>query len=173
MDEYTFWSIYFTLCKRYLPKDATSSEPVPTSPASVSTSTAAANTTSTSHGAPTPLHSSALSPAAGSRGVAGTKQNPEAPVGHTDRTPGSNSPHSTGITDAVMVDEGDIDKFTDLDNDPELDAYLQEALHADVDHPHDDEAGSGLGSDVGDLDDYINQLDAEISQTSLEDKTTK
>ncbi len=55
---------------------------------------------------------------------------------------------------AASVEEEDADGLAELENDAELEAYLQEALQIDKE--------DGEGSDVDDLDEYLNQLDAEL-----------
>lgn len=62
---------------------------------------------------------------------------------------------------AASVEEDDADGLAELENDAELEAYLQEALKIDKD--------DGEGSDVDDLDEYLNQLDAELNDDELGD----
>ncbi|KAF6236430.1 hypothetical protein COO60DRAFT_1709439 [Scenedesmus sp. NREL 46B-D3] len=132
MDEYVFWTIYFTLCKRYLPAEQAAAAPPP---AAAAASGQEAGTNSTAAGSsPAGAGAAAAAAAAGVRGS-------------TDG----------GLGDAEIAE---------LANDPELDAYLQDALHLDGDAAGAGSVGDGDagGSDLDDLDDYINKLDAEVSE---------
>ncbi len=90
----------------------------------------------------------------------------QATAAHLTKRPSSGT---TDNTSEVLVEvpeasaEEDVDGLADLENDPELEAYLQEALQIDKD------GEDGDGSDVGDLDEYLNQLDAELDDDDLGD----
>lgn len=77
------------------------------------------------------------------------------------------------------VDDDDDNAFSeplgDLGDDPELEAYLQEALAVDEDDVDGDGAQDGmtdLESAAEDLDDYITQLDAELAAGSKSEQST-
>lgn len=149
MSDEQFWKIYFELTRKYLPPQAFDPnaplEPVPPPPP--------------------PAHAPRSSPASDTKALA---QSPVASKPESrDHSPVSLKEEpleSCAWSDPVDVDL-DEKELDELENDPELAAYLQEAMQLD------DAAGlaggvedvSDLSDDVEDLDDYINQLDAELN----------
>ncbi|KAL6757124.1 hypothetical protein V8C86DRAFT_3135860 [Haematococcus lacustris] len=91
-----------------------------------------------------------------------------APLGADNESCGLNEADLAALDELGINDSGEQDgacpeddDLHGLDDDPELAAYLQEALAADS--TADAGPGSELGSGAEDLDDYISQLDAELS----------
>ncbi|KAJ9513266.1 hypothetical protein QJQ45_001300 [Haematococcus lacustris] len=91
-----------------------------------------------------------------------------APPGADNESCGLNEADLAALDELGINDSGEQDgacpeddDLHGLDDDPELAAYLQEALAADS--TADAGPGSELGSGAEDLDDYISQLDAELS----------
>jgi hypothetical protein len=124
LDEYQFWMIYFTLCRRYLPRGVFDAD----------------------HAA------AAMAAAAAAGGGGGSPARGGLAAAGGAAAAAAGSVGSGGAAAAY----GSGGALEELAADPELDAYLQEAL----------DGGDGAdedGSDDGDLDDYINALDAEVN----------
>eukprot|EP00878_Enallax_costatus_P041475 GHUV01048265.1.p1 GENE.GHUV01048265.1~~GHUV01048265.1.p1 ORF type:complete len:178 (+),score=67.61 GHUV01048265.1:547-1080(+) len=175
MDEYTFWMIYFTLCKRYLP----SQEEQLQQPQSAATSAAvAANGISSAQKAAVsglPLSSSAKNLRRSTEdGIEERVRQPQVQPDDSSAAQHTSSQSAidaggAGATSAPDTGTETDDGLADLADDPDLDAYLQNALQLDGsagasgaagDHEAHDDAE---GSDIDDLDDYISKLDAEVA----------
>lgn len=150
LHEYEFWMIYFTLCRRYLPKAAFEAG-APGGP------TAAMAGAGGAAAAAAPAQAAAASPAAGGgMGAVGGGSSSNLSRGAAAAA-GVAAGAAAGAAAADKHSDGS-DALEDLAADPELDAYLQEALAVGGGS---DEGAEGAGTDEGDLDDYINALDAE------------
>uniref|UniRef100_A0A383W225 BSD domain-containing protein n=1 Tax=Tetradesmus obliquus TaxID=3088 RepID=A0A383W225_TETOB len=183
MDEYVFWTIYFTLCKRYLPVQRHEEQPeqpqaqqqqqqqqqeaLARSSSSTSSSQQAAGAAAAAGGGSVlPLSSSA----ANLLHEAETQQEAAAAADHQAAAdPAAAAAAAAGGGSAAAAgrvsSEGglDEDELAALADDPELDAYLQDALQLDGDAAAGGSMGEADGSELEDLDDYINKLDAEVS----------
>ncbi|GAX77375.1 hypothetical protein CEUSTIGMA_g4821.t1 [Chlamydomonas eustigma] len=98
-------------------------------------------------------HTSTSSNAAGVSGIESDQWRVASPSGGQITTPRSGV--ESVVVDVDGLGEDYMDHLDDLEDDPELDAYLQEAMALE------DEGGSGDGESEEDLDDYINSLKEE------------
>ncbi|WIA15278.1 hypothetical protein OEZ85_001949 [Tetradesmus obliquus] len=188
MDEYVFWTIYFTLCKRYLPVQTHEEQPEQQQAQQQQQQEALARSSSGTNssqqaGAPATAAAAAAgggsvlplsSSAANLLHEAETQQEAATAAGHQAAADpaaaaaaaagGSSAAAAAAAAGRVSSEGGlDEDELAALADDPELDAYLQDALQLDGDAAAGGSMGEADGSELGDLDDYINKLDAEVS----------
>ncbi|EFJ52389.1 hypothetical protein VOLCADRAFT_116049 [Volvox carteri f. nagariensis] len=145
MSEEVFWIIYFTLVKTLLPLEAFAKDALEGSAAGEAVAAVTAGTLISA------------SPSAKSLRAAQAGTTSTMPVSTHSSTSRLADEADDDDDDGAEGGEADLDE---LEDDPELAAYLEEAL--DVAEGGEAEGISDLGSATDDLDDYINQLDAEL-----------
>lgn len=155
MDEYMFWLIYFTLCKRYLPQQQHQAE----DPETAAVAAAGAAAAAAAAGGAAVAHSSGGDAAAAAAGSSQSQGD-----GGTAASQGAGAASAAaGAGAGAGAAPGEAEQLVELgDDDPELTAYLQDALQLDGKAGEGDDSGE-LGSDMDDLDDYLTQLDAEVN----------
>ena len=155
LDDFQFWLTYFTLCRRYLPREAFDPAAAAAASAAAAGGSGAAAAGAAGAAAAAAAAGGAERSRHGSGGVGGGGGGPAHGGSDTDGA------HSDGGSEGGGGGEGGgAAALAELEADPELDAYLQEALAVGdgASDGHGD-GHTGGGSDEGDLDDYINQLE--------------
>lgn len=156
MDEYTFWQVYFTLCRRYLPDrheleaaaSATRStggdEGTSSAPAAGGSSTSGAGASSAAPAAAAAAAAAgvaAMSMAEGAAAAASSREGPAEEAGTRGEQPAGGgdllgdelggagadgqTANGDGASDDDEDDELDEAMLAELEDDPDLDAYLQ------------------------------------------------